>query len=60
MEECMRMGTPVLGPDVNESVYKFTVNASGAIRFGLGAIKGVGEGAVEAIVDERKKEGNRN
>ena len=58
MEECMRMGTPVLGPDVNESVYKFTVNASGAIRFGLGAIKGVGEGAVEAIVDERKKEGN--
>ncbi|MCX6180706.1 MAG: DNA polymerase III subunit alpha [Bacteroidetes bacterium] len=57
MEECMRMGTPVLGPDVNESVYKFTVNSAGAIRFGLGAIKGVGEGAVESIVEERRKGG---
>ena len=57
MEECRRMGTPVLGPDVNESVYKFTVNAKGEIRFGLGAIKGVGEGAVEAIVEERKENG---
>ena len=57
MEECKRMGVPVLGPDVNESFYKFAVNANGEIRFGLGAVKGVGEGAVEAIVNERK-EGN--
>ncbi len=57
MEECKRMGVPVLGPDVNESVYKFTVNQKGEIRFGLGAVKGVGEGAVESIVEERKKNG---
>ena len=55
MEECKRMGVPVLGPDVNESFYKFAVNEKGEIRFGLGAVKGVGEGAVEAIVDERKE-----
>ncbi len=58
MEECRRMGTPVLGPDVNESTYKFAVNKNGEIRFGLGAVKGVGEGAVEAIVNERKENGN--
>ncbi len=58
MEECRRMGTPVLGPDVNESTYKFAVNKKGEIRFGLGAVKGVGEGAVEAIVNERKENGN--
>jgi DNA polymerase-3 subunit alpha len=57
MEECKRMGVLVLGPDVNESFYKFAVNDKGEIRFGLGAVKGVGEGAVEAIVNERK-EGN--
>ncbi len=57
MEECRRMGTQVLGPDVNESAYKFTVNKNKQIRFGLGALKGVGEGAVEAIVNERKKNG---
>ncbi len=57
MEECRRMGTPVLGPDVNESNYKFTVNAKGEIRFGLGAIKGVGSGAVEAVVKERLENG---
>ncbi|MFM7023104.1 MAG: DNA polymerase III subunit alpha [Flavobacteriales bacterium] len=57
MEECLRGGIPVLGPDVNESVYKFTVNTKGQIRFGLGAIKGVGEGAVESIVQERKNAG---
>lgn len=54
MEECKRMGVPVLGPDVSESAYKFTVNAKGEIRFGLGAVKGVGKGAVEAIVAERQ------
>jgi DNA polymerase-3 subunit alpha len=49
------MGVLVLGPDVNESFYKFAVNEKGEIRFGLGAVKGVGEGAVQAIVDERKE-----
>tara|TARA_B110000908_G_C10266053_1_gene464077 strand:- start:2505 stop:6863 length:4359 start_codon:yes stop_codon:yes gene_type:complete len=58
MEECKRMGIKVLGPDVNESFYKFAVNKNGEIRFGLGAIKGVGEGAVEAIVNERQESGN--
>ena len=53
MEECKRMGLNVLGPDVNESYYKFTVNDQGAVRFGMGAIKGVGHGAVKTIVKER-------
>jgi DNA polymerase-3 subunit alpha len=57
MEESKRMGIPVLGPDVNESEYQFAVNARGQIRFGLGAMKGVGEGAVQAIVTERKENG---
>ncbi len=57
MEECKRMGLEVLGPDVNESYYKFSVNKNGAVRFGMGAIKGVGRGAVETIVENRKKEG---
>jgi DNA polymerase-3 subunit alpha len=57
MEECKRANIPVLGPDINESYYKFAVNKQGAIRFGMGAIKGVGAGAVEAIVEERKKNG---
>ncbi len=54
MEECRRMGLKVLGPDVNESFYKFTVNDEHAIRFGMGAIKGVGRGAVETIIEQRK------
>ena len=58
MEECKRAGIEVLGPDINESYYKFSVNKQGAVRFGMGAIRGVGEGAVRAIVDERKKNGN--
>ena len=58
MEECRDMGVKVLGPDVNESFFKFAVNKEGEVRFGLGAIKGVGEGAVKAIVDERKENGN--
>jgi len=53
MEECRRMGLEVLGPDVNESYYKFTVNDKGAIRFGMGAIKGVGGNAVATIVQTR-------
>ncbi|MEY2868085.1 MAG: hypothetical protein RIR01_503, partial [Bacteroidota bacterium] len=54
MEECKRMGLQVLGPCVNESYYKFTVNEDYAVRFGMGAIKGVGAGAVETIVENRK------
>ena len=54
MEECKRMGVRVLGPDINESYYKFNVNDEKAIRFGMGAIKGVGKGAVETIVNNRK------
>lgn len=58
MEECRRMGLEVLGPDVNESYLKFSVNKQGAVRFGMGAIKGVGGAAVKAIIQERKKNGN--
>jgi len=58
MEECKRSGIEVLGPDINESYYKFSVNKQGAIRFGMGAIRGVGQAAVRAIVDERKENGN--
>ena len=54
MEECKRMGMTVLGPDVNESFYKFTVNDQGNIRFGMGAVKGVGGNAVATIVENRK------
>ena len=57
MEETRRMGIEVLGPDVNESLLQFTVNRSGNIRFGLGAIKGVGENAVLHLIEEREKNG---
>ena len=57
MDECKAMGVKVLGPDVNESNLKFTVNKDGNIRFGLGAIKSVGEAAVRQIVEERKQNG---
>jgi DNA polymerase III subunit alpha len=53
LEECKRIGVEVLGPDVNESQLKFTVNKKGQIRFGLMALKGVGEGPIEAIIDGR-------
>ena len=55
LEESKRMGIKVLGPDVNESFYKFTVNKNGDIRFGMGAIKGVGKNAVDTIVENRKE-----
>ncbi|MGO3237365.1 MAG: DNA polymerase III subunit alpha [Psychroflexus halocasei] len=58
MEECRRMGLPVLGPDVNESYHKFSVNKENAIRFGMGAVKGVGGGAVKTIVENRKEDGH--
>ena len=54
MDECKSMNIQVLGPDVNESNMHFTVNKAGDIRFGLGAIKGVGESAVRAILEERE------
>ncbi len=57
MDECKATGINVLGPDVNESSLKFSVNRHGDIRFGLGAVKGVGEAAVQSILDERKKNG---
>ncbi len=58
MDECKRANIEVLSPDINESFYKFAVNKEGAIRFGIGAIKGVGANAVAAIVSERKENGN--
>lgn len=57
LRECKRMGIEVLGPDVNESNIKFGVNKKGAIRFGLSALKGVGEGPVSALVLEREENG---
>lgn len=57
MEECKRMGLDVLGPDVNESKKGFAVNQEGAIRFGLGGLKGVGEAAVDSLISERKEAG---
>ena len=57
MEECKRMGLKVLGPDINESLKGFAVNARGEIRIGLGGLKGVGEAAVEGIIEERQKKG---
>jgi DNA polymerase-3 subunit alpha len=58
MDECKAMGLQVLGPDVNESHRKFGVNKKGDIRFGLVAVKGVGEGAVQNIIEEREKNGS--
>ena len=57
MSECKRMGIKVLSPDINESQMRFSSNKAGDIRFGLAAIKGVGEGAVNAIIAEREKNG---
>jgi len=60
MEECKRMGLKVLGPDINESLQSFAVNSKGEIRIGLGGLKGVGEAAVESIIEEREKNGMYN
>ena len=57
MDESKATGIKTLGPDINESYLKFSVNRKGDIRFGLGAIKGVGEGAVQSILNEREKNG---
>ena len=57
MKECNRMGISVLSPDINESQMRFSANDKGDIRFGLAAIKGVGEAAVASIIAEREKNG---
>lgn len=57
IDETKRMGIPVLSPDVNESGYHFKVNKKGEIRFGVGAVKGVGENAVIALIEEREANG---
>ena len=57
MDECKQMGIATLGPDVNESYLKFGVNQKGEIRFGLAGIKGLGDGAAEAIISEREANG---
>ena len=57
MTECKHMGIKVLGPDINESMKNFSSNEAGDVRFGLAAIKGVGEAAVQSIIDERRKNG---
>lgn len=57
MEECKQMGVSVLGPDVNESGIKFSVNHNGQVRFGLSGVKGVGDKAVESIIVERTENG---
>lgn len=57
MDETRRMGLNVLGPDVNESLKAFAVNKRGQIRFGMGGIKGTGDAAVDAIIEEREKNG---
>ncbi|MBX2898253.1 MAG: DNA polymerase III subunit alpha [Cyclobacteriaceae bacterium] len=57
IEDCRKQGIEVLGPHINESGVNFEVNAQGQIRFGLGAIKGSGEAAVEAIISERDAHG---
>lgn len=57
MEECRRMELTVLGPDINESFQGFAVNKKGEIRFGLGGLKGVGEAAIESLIEERNANG---
>ena len=58
MEECKRMGLKVLGPDINESLQGFAVNSKGELRFGFGGLKGVGEAAINSIIEERNANGN--
>lgn len=60
LQECKRAGVEVLGPDINESQLKFNVNKQGQIRFGLMALKGVGEGPIEAIIEGREKKPYEN
>ena len=57
IEECRRMKIDVLGPNINESEYKFTVNKKGQICFGMGAVKSIGEIVIQSIIDERNANG---
>ncbi|MCD7969754.1 MAG: DNA polymerase III subunit alpha [Alistipes sp.] len=57
MDECKRMGIQVLGPDINESIHRFSADSNGNVRFGLAAVKGVGAAAVKTLVEERKANG---
>lgn len=57
MNECKRMDIRVLGPDINESMRTFSANAVGDVRFGMAAVKGVGEAAVDSIIAEREANG---
>lgn len=57
VDECARMGLTILPPDLNAGRYKFTVNGDGHIVYGIGAIKGVGEGPIEAIIEARENQG---
>ena len=57
IDECKRLGIPVLGPDINESQLRFTVNAKGEIRFGMAAIKGLGDAATDSVIGERTQNG---
>ncbi|KAA1195213.1 DNA polymerase III subunit alpha [Photorhabdus heterorhabditis] len=57
IDECWRMGLKILPPDINSGLYHFHVNDDGEIVYGIGAIKGVGEGPIEAIIEARKKDG---
>lgn len=58
IDECKKLNTRVIGPDINESQTKFVVNNKGEIRFGLSAIKGLGNAAVDSIISERRKSGD--
>ncbi|WP_339387476.1 DNA polymerase III subunit alpha [Vibrio caribbeanicus] len=58
VDECIRMKLKVLPPDINSGVYRFNVDETGAIVYGIGAIKGVGEGPIEAILTAREKDGH--
>ena len=57
VDECERMGIEILPPDLNAGKYKFTVDSEGRIVYGIGAIKGVGEGPIEAIIEARETQG---
>ena len=57
VDECQRMGLTVIPPDVNTGRYRFSVNEDGHIVYGIGAVKGVGEGPIEAILEARDRDG---
>ncbi|WED21169.1 DNA polymerase III subunit alpha [Vibrio sp. JC009] len=58
VDECFRMGLKVLPPDINSGLYRFNVDENGAVVYGIGAIKGVGEGPIEVIIESRNRDGH--